>query len=328
MELELNFPALMLKSDRPVEFMHRFGKKHSRALRVLGDVAVAVGFLCMVVATVLLAKGAVDIVRGGPAQVVIVIPGVRVPGSPIYVPLLEGLVVIFLLAVFHEGMHGIMAAAQGVRSKFAALILFVFIPAAGVEIDEKGLEKKGRLEKLRIFAAGSMGNFILAALCLGLLFPAGRLAAGAVAWDGLKVLNTSNLPFDEGEVIVSINGSDTLDVEQLQAVLDRLGPGAAVSVETLNRTVVGTLNDAGKLGVYLEPQSHYTGPLGPLLAFVRDVLSLSVKLNLGVGLINLLPLSVLDGGRMAAVVSRRLYRVLSPLSLVLLLLNVLGPFVF
>jgi len=327
-EVDFQLPALMLKFTRPVEWMERVGRRHSRALRVLGDLSVLVGMAGMVLAGALLARGAWDILKGGPAQVGLVIPGVHIPGSPIYVPLVEGLIAVFLLAVFHEGMHGLMAAAEGVASKYAALILFIIIPAAGVEIDEEKLGKKGKLSQLRIFAAGSMGNFILAALCLGLLFPAGRLMSGMVDYEGLRVHNTSNLPLEVGEVIVGVDGQDALSLGQLQEVLERMEPGQAVKVTTLNRTLEGRLTGEGKLGVYLDQEFSYTSPLARVVGFLVKVLGLSLQLNIGVGLINLLPLGILDGGRMMRVVGGRWYKLVSGLSLALLLFNLVGPYVF
>jgi membrane-associated protease RseP (regulator of RpoE activity) len=60
-------------------------------------------------------------------------------------------------------------------------------------------------------------------------------------------------------------------------------------------------------------------------------------LNLGIGAINLLPLGPLDGGRMANIAlnkrmknkerAKKLFRWISMLSLLLLLANLIGPYV-
>lgn len=327
MKFEAKFPMLMLQFEKPVDYMYAIGKRYGRFFRALGNLAVLAGFLGMIVTFALLGRGAAEVLGGGPAQVGLIIPGVRVPGSPVYLPLLEGLIVIFLLAVFHEGMHGIMAGAEGIKSRYAAFLLLLFIPAAGVELDEKKIGKKSVLARLRIFAAGSMGNFILALLCVGAMIPLGHVAPAFVEADGLLVLNSSNLEFAEGAVITGINGEDATELEKLGELLDRLGPGDAVEVSTTNGTVGGFMNEEGKLGVMLQPLGHYKGPAGEAFGFLARVLALSITINIGVGLINLLPLSILDGGRMMSETSRKLYRVVSPVALILLLINLIGPYV-
>ncbi|MBR9689555.1 MAG: hypothetical protein GOV01_01500 [Candidatus Altiarchaeota archaeon] len=328
MKTEFKFPIFMLQFEKPVEYMYAVGKKYKKFFQMLGNLSVIVGVLGMILTGVLLTKGAWTIIQGGPAQVGLVIPGVRIPGSPIFIPLVEGLIAILLLAVFHEGMHGIVAASEGIRSKYTALILFLFIPAAGVEIDERKLAKKDSLSKLRIFSAGSMGNFILAILALGLMFPTGWMAGKFIAGDGLLVLNSSNLAFEQGAVITHINGKETKTVLQLRDVLGSEIPGAPVEVKTTNSTVYGTLTDEGKLGVYLESVFHYVSPLGNLFGFIGRILAISFTLNIGVGLINLLPLGILDGGRMMEELSPRWYKPMSSIALFLLLMNLIGPYLF
>jgi len=327
MKFEIKFPMFMLQSEWPVEYMYALGKKYRRFFKLLGNISIIVGLLGMLFTFVLLGRGLISVLEGGPAQVGLVIPGVRIPGSPIYIPLLEGLIVIFMLAVFHEGMHGIMAGAEGLKSRYAAFILLLFIPAAGVELDEKKLKEKSAVSRMRIFAAGSMGNFILALICIGLMFPMGQIAPAFIESDGLLVLNSSNIEFADGAVITEINGQDVREIENLEDILASLEPGAPVNIATTNGTVTGNLDDNGKMGVYLQPLAHYKNWGGKIFGFIARIIALSIQINLGVGLINLLPLSILDGGRMMAELSRKWYRVVSPVALVLLLANLFGPYV-
>lgn len=327
MKFEIKFPMFMLQSEWPVKYMYALGKKYNRFFKFLGNISVIVGLLGMLFTFALLGRGLISVLDGGPAQVGLVIPGVRIPGSPIYIPLLEGLIVIFMLAVFHEGMHGIMAGAEGLKSRYAAFILLLFIPAAGVELDEEKLKKKSPVSRMRIFAAGSMGNFILALLCAGLMFPMGWVAPSFIESDGLLVLNSSNIKFADGAIITGINGQDVRELGTLEDMLASLEPGTPLSVVTTNGTVTGNLDDNGKMGVYLQPLGHYKNWGGNLFGFIAGILVLSVQINLGVGLINLLPLSILDGGRMMAELSRKWYRIVSPIALVLLLANLFGPYV-
>ena len=327
MKFEAKFPMLMLQSRWPVDYMYAIGRKYQRFFRLLGNLSIIVGLFGMLVTFALLGRGIVSVLEGGQSQVGLVIPGVKIPGSPIYIPLLEGLIVIFLLAVFHEGMHGIMAGAEGLKSKYAAFILLLFIPAAGVELDEAKMKKKSAVARMRIFAAGSMGNFILALLCVGLMFPMSKLAPAFIESDGLLVLNSSNMEFAEGAVITEINGHDVRKLENLENILAELEPEAAVEIKTTNGTVTGSLDADGKMGVYLQPLGHYKNWGGNLFGFIARIIALSIQINIGVGLINLLPLSILDGGRIMSELSRKGYKIVSPVALVMLLANLFGPYV-
>ncbi len=328
MEFEFNFPLIMLKFQKPVEWMYSFGTKHKKAVKRIGNVAVVLGILGMILAMWLMIKGAFTVINGGPSQVGLVIPGVRLPGSQLFIPFWEGIISIFFLAIFHEGMHGIMAAAEGIKSRYTALLLMLVIPAAGVELDEQKLKKKSKMAKLRIFSAGSLGNFILALICLALIFPTGKLISGLIVYDGLLITNSTNPALESGDLLTEINGIDISSFNNLITAFDELVPNSEIIIKVNEEDRVAKLNEEGKLGVYLEQQFHFTNPLGKLLGFIFRVLDICFKINIGVGIINLLPLGILDGGRMMAEISKKWYKLIGIVSGILLIFNILGPIVF
>jgi membrane-associated protease RseP (regulator of RpoE activity) len=85
------------------------------------------------------------------------------------IPFWYWIIAIVLLAFVHEGFHGIMAAREKIKIKSLGWGLFLIIPLAFVEPDEKQLVKKSAKTQLRVFAAGSFANFCLAALAFLLL---------------------------------------------------------------------------------------------------------------------------------------------------------------
>jgi|GEM_PF-5265542 len=68
--------------------------------------------------------------------------------------------------------------------------------------------------------------------------------------------------------------------------------------------------------------------MGSIFAFIGKILAISFSLNIGVGLINLLPLGILDGGRMFETMNKRFYPAVSTVALFLILMNIFGPIVF
>ena len=61
-----------------------------------------------------------------------VIPGLRIPGSQITVPLVEGILAILTLLIIHEGGHGIIARVHNIKVKYErvgliAILSFPFV---------------------------------------------------------------------------------------------------------------------------------------------------------------------------------------------------------
>ena len=63
-------------------------------------------------------------------SVSLVIPGVELPGSSIYVPLGYGLVALATVLIVHEFSHGILAVAEKINVKSVGLMLFAILPGA------------------------------------------------------------------------------------------------------------------------------------------------------------------------------------------------------
>lgn len=93
----------------------------------------------------------------------IALPGTEVQGM--YIPILEGLIAIFSAVVIHEFSHAIAATSVGLKIKRVVLVMFTFLPGAGVDIDEEEMATHPYWDRIRIYAAGPMIN-ILAALFL------------------------------------------------------------------------------------------------------------------------------------------------------------------
>ena len=74
----------------------------------------------------------------------LLLPGVDIPGSPIFIPIFAGIIALILLMVVHEFGHGILARAQGVEIKSIGVILLAVLPGAFVELDEEDVKKAKR----------------------------------------------------------------------------------------------------------------------------------------------------------------------------------------
>jgi len=173
--VELKYVILILRTKRFLALMDRLGRrKITRPLAwvLLYIMPVAAGFaffLEFVQLSVLLSpQGAavIQYIRSLTPTVNLLIPGV----NP-YLPIVYGWLALIIAMVVHEGAHGIVARSLGMPVKSAGLLLFLIFPiGAFVEVDEKELKAAKARDSTRVLAAGAGVNFVLALVCVALLF--------------------------------------------------------------------------------------------------------------------------------------------------------------
>ena len=243
----------------------------------------------------------------------IIIPGVEMPGSSIYIPFFYGLVGLATVLIVHEFSHGIQSVGEKISIKSIGLLLFAIIPGAFVEPDEDELKAAKKSSRLRVYAAGSIANITLAivAILLVSLISAGIptfFAEDGIAIDRVVSDSPSDGVLKEGMVLEAIdnrkinNSSDYIDI------VSSFFPGENVSVKTDQGTYTLTLDknpsneSRGFFGI--QANKHFVmvndslGPIPWVLFELLELFQWVFMLNLGIGLFNLLPLKPLDGGYM------------------------------
>ena len=265
-----------------------------------------------------------------------VIPGVRIPGSPIFVPLWYGIFALSILLVVHEGSHGIAARVEKIKVKSTGLLLALVIPGAFVEPDEKQFEKARPLSRLRVAAAGSFANILTAVVAILLI----SLILWNVPVRGVlltTVLNDTPMSenFNSSLVISEVNGVPISDFMSMYTVLNQTKPNQTVTFTTYReandtfvqeqKQVVATTHpddpSKGYVGIpyygILEPTLKNVLLLLPLrpiyviqaisppfwelrasspLWMLLNLLKWTAFLNFAIGIVNLLPVAPLDGG--------------------------------
>ncbi len=234
------------------------------------------------------------------------------------VPFWYWIIAIGMLVVVHEGLHGVMTVIGKVKIKSLGWGLLAVIPLAFVEPDEKALQKKKFMTQQRVFAAGSLANFILAGIALlivsyGFVWAYGEQGVSFQALAKGQPAESVNLT----GVIVGINNEKIADKATLGKTLENIGPNKDITIQTKltegNKVIeknyqlktiqepnsTSTKGFIGILGVrdtklLKESVLPYSGPI----TFFEGLFFFLFLINLGVGLANLLPLKPLDGGRM------------------------------
>ena len=273
---EIDFPIIMWKTQRLRGFLTKISNLSPRFWRWFMNVGIIVAYGAMIFITGTLLS-TLPSVFDTPA-VSIVIPGVEMPGSSIYVPFVYGIIAL-----------------------------------AFVEPDEEKLKSAKKTSRLRVYAAGSIANISLAIIAL-LLFS--LISAGIpnyFAEDGIEIDRiVSDSPSDgilkEGMVLQAIDG---VKINDSQSYVDTVGsfkPGDNISVQTDQGTysvALGKNPNNESVGFFgIQANKHFKlvddslGPLPWVLFELLDLFQWIFMLNLGIGLFNLLPIKPLDGGYM------------------------------
>ncbi|MCX8147519.1 MAG: site-2 protease family protein [Candidatus Woesearchaeota archaeon] len=294
-------------------------------LKYIGYAGIFIGFIGMGIISYSLIENLfkVFLVPKAESAVALVLP-FKVKGA-FFVPFFYWIISIFIIVIVHEFSHGVMSRFYNLRIKSSGLaflgLIIPILPAAFVEPDEKKLAKKPIEQQLSIFAAGSFSNIMLAIFLAALLFFAvSPLVESITEYDGVLVTgfpNETTSPLKEAgmqeyEVITSIDNITITMLENISSYLMQKKPGDKAKVQT-NRT--SYIIELGKnpqnesvayLGAYMVQstktkssfEQKYGLWLDDVIYWTAGLIIWLFLLNLGIGLFNLAPIPICDGGRM------------------------------
>lgn len=267
LKIDVNFPILMRKTKRLRGFIDNTAQRSPRFWKVTMNVGIpiTVFFMILIVYLVLIS---LKTLLSAP-QVSLILPGVSVPGSPIFIPFAYGIIALMTVMVIHEFGHGIIARAEGIKIDSIGVLLLAILPGAFVEPNEEDIEKSKRITKLRIYAAGSFFNLILAALSfigfvlitvlilgsLTLSIPAITIPGTSIGTEPVTFLNATNPVYpvfstegiqiesvvpgspgskvlQTGMVLQSINGVSTNNITKFTQLASNLHIGENLTLKT------------------------------------------------------------------------------------------------
>ncbi|MCS7102985.1 MAG: site-2 protease family protein [Candidatus Korarchaeum sp.] len=251
------------------------------------------------------------------AQIVPVIPGVTLDIT------LPALLSIFIVLSVHEILgHATLSHYFKVPVRKIAFFILFFLLGAFVEPDEESLRKAERLKKMSIYSAGVFANlvtFLLFLIVTILIFPGFSMDVGSAKPSGVYVERVFESGpswgvVPEGVIIRGIGSYIVEDLNSLSETLRKFKPGDSVVVVTDRGNFTVKLGSRPEdpsipyLGVQLHPVPYFDPsiPMPPSLAIqVLEFLVLTMVFNLGLAVINALPILPLDGGLMISEVLAR-----------------------
>ncbi len=341
-----------------IKWMDKYSKKFREWVILLGYTGVGVGFVGLVFISYYLVRTLIEYftVEEIVSSASLVYPGMTVPGLGI-LPFWDWIIAIFIIAVVHEFSHGIVAMAHKLKVKNTGIVLLGPILGAFVEPDENQLRKKEDIVQYSVLAAGSFSNIVLAVLALLLLTLIAPALSGMATGDGFTFDSyvSEDLPFAKagilpGTIVNGINGQGITKFEEFSEELRVYRPGEKITINTEiedytitlaqnpdfpKRGFLGIKEIKNEYEIKEKYQSSFWTFIHSFITWFTGFLRWLFLLSLGIGIFNLLPLPIVDGGRMAQVFLQRLkgkekgdryYAKVSIFFLIVLLLNLVYPF--
>jgi len=347
----------MYKTKIGLKLMDKIGNNHRETVKLMGVIGIGVGFVGLFTILYFLFKNLIQLltVPKAVSAVSLVIPGVKIPGSPIMIPLITGWIALFLVILVHEFSHGVVARAHKIKVASSGVFFLGPLMGAFVEPEEKKLRKADDIQQYSVYAAGPFSNVLLALVCIVLLtyalVPLTNIMVNEV---GVELAGVNEgLPahaagLEGNMVITDINGVDIANYNDFASVVSHLRPNESVAITADGKeyTLLTTEhpNDpmAGYLGVLANNQPKREVKVDTLwykviyriVMWFGELFSICGLLSLGIGLANLLPLGPVDGGRMVLTSLSRIkgkkkgqswWAKISILTLILLAVNLFWP---
>ena len=373
-KVKLEGIVLIRRTQKGRDFIDKTAQKHPSFWKGMGVLGVVIAIPMLVLGSVFLigqavslatgaagAEGGVRLLLPGPVSSPTSLPGIFV------VPWWIWIIGIAVVIIPHEFMHGIMCRLDKIGIKSVGWILLVIIPGAFVEPDERQLKKAKRSTKMKVYAAGSFANILIAFIVLviaAIYFAASFSGAGAFVVT-LNDTPASNVGLTGS--ITDIDGHPVRDNEDIRMVLEKYKPGDTVEIKTIEgdllaprfrldrmdffvpqpvavanttetKTFTVTLAEhPERSGAYLGvsslfPTVRYNGGDFETYRIVATLLLWIYVFNLGIGIVNLLPIKPLDGGLLFEEIAghftsntKFIVRAVSGIMLFVLIFNLLGP---
>lgn len=306
--------VIMLKTEKLHDIIDRIAKKVPRFWKAYMNIGIPIGFFFMGIMFVAI-LWSLQLMFEMPT-VSLILPGVDIPGSPLYIPFGTGLLALATVLIIHEGGHGVLARVEGVAIDSVGLLLMLIIPGAFVEPNEDELKKINGISKLRVYFAGPMFNMGLAAIALILMmFVGGFVASDVYTSDGMEI--TSVIPsspsdgvLSDGMIIQGVNNKTVRNYSSYVVAMNdtKIGDNISITTDKGTYNIVSTSNPNNSSRSYIgvrsqehkivspEVQDKYGTFIPWLMTQLREFLYLVFLLNFSVGTFNLLPMKPLDGG--------------------------------
>jgi len=317
---EIKAYSLVYKNKQVNSILIRILSRTRRGIRVFADVSVIAGFIMMGFAFWFLLNNISNffVAESEFAELTVLIPGVTLTSAS---SITYFLLSIPIVLVIHEGAHGIVAALEKIKIKTGGFAIFIAMFAGFVEPDEEEFDKAKKISKLRVIGAGATSNvlfaFVLGAILLtnpffAMVLPEPLLSVFYELPDGVLILSIIENSGAEKAGLFANDIITSINEIPIRSPVDfpSLNPGEMASVTVLRDSqtlefgveVMPAPEDPerGLIGIMRDNSFAYK----PVMNFIEwNDPNVSMFLlwlwmiSFFIGIINMLPLPILDGGK-------------------------------
>mgnify|MGYP001808451323 CR=1 FL=1 len=293
-----------------------------RGIKVFADVSVVAGFLMMGFAFWFLFSNILNFFVQPTefAELTVLIPGVTLTSASAITYFLLSIPIVL---VVHEGAHGIVATLEKIKIKTGGFAIFIAMFAGFVEPDEEEFDNAKKISRLRVIGAGATSNVIFA-FGLGLILLTNPMFAmilpePLLGWfyespEGVLVLSliegggAEKAGMKENDIITNIGDVRIISPMDFQKV--DLKPGQTVDVTILRDgqqimfpvSIMASPDDPerGLVGIMRDNNLSFK-PIYNYIEWNNPQFSMFLlwlwMISFFIGIINMLPLPILDGGK-------------------------------
>ena len=326
--VEIKPYSLVYKNKQVNSVLIKILSRTRRGIRVFADVSVIAGFLMMGYAFYFLLNNISNffVAQDDFNELTVLIPGVTLTSAPAIAFFLLSIPIVL---VMHEGAHGIVAALEKIKIKTGGFAIFIALFAGFVEPDEEEFNKAKKISKLRVIGAGATSN-VMFAIVLGAIMltnPIFGMVLESLPLFGDVILNVF-YELSQGVLILSIipnSGAEQagLFANDIITSINGIPIHGPIDFPSLNpgeTASVTVLRDSQTLEFGVEIMPSPEDPERGLIGIMRDnsipykpVMNFidwtNVDFNVSmfllwlwmisffIGIINMLPLPILDGGK-------------------------------
>ncbi len=326
--VEIKVYSLVYKNKGVNSVFIKILSRTRRGIRVFADVSIIAGFLMMGYAFYFLLNNISNffVAQDEFSELTVLIPGVTLTSAPAIAFFLLSIPIVL---VMHEGAHGIVAALEKIRIKTGGFAIFIALFAGFVEPDEEEFNKAKKISKLRVIGAGATSN-VMFAIVLGAIMltnPIFGMVLDSIPLFGEVILNVF-YELSQGVLVLSIIENSGAEQAGMQAndiitSINEIPIHGPVDFPILNpgeTASVTVLRDSQTLEFGVEIMPSPEDPKRGLIGIMRDnsipykpVMNFidwtNVDFNVSmfllwlwmisffIGIINMLPLPILDGGK-------------------------------
>lgn len=306
----------VFKWDKGVDLIKKLSRKYLKWVYTLG---IPICIFLMFYSIKIMWDGAMMILSSPNPEptVSLLIPGVKIPGSPVYVPFWYGIISMAIIIFVHELSHGIAATIEKIKLKSTGIGMMLVLPVAFVEPEQESYEKSKRISKIRMLIAGSFANFVVAILAALIVnFAVYPWINSMVNYEGVMITELVQdgpamiAGVANNSRILSINNHSISNMTEFYNELSALSPNstALLATNVSNSEIVLSANPSNEsmayLGVMVEQEWQFKKELSNIPFFLLNIplilatlLMWISNLNLGISVINLFPLWITDGGK-------------------------------